>query len=326
MNKMGILLIALMLISVGFLSGCTENESNEYNESNEKNEPNENNEPNEPESIDSDGDGYTDDVDAFPNDSSEWLDSDNDGVGDNADAFPDDSTETNDSDNDGVGDNGDAFPHNSDEQYDSDNDGVGDNADAFPDDSTETNDSDNDGVGDNGDAFPDDPNEWKDTDGDGIGDNADIYDYGNGGLKVKLTRFEGDGSLDSDGGIIDPQFWIIINEPDIITGEWVEISRSSSSTYYDTIELINPLTAIVDVDDDIEVVGIEIYAFDEIEGGTLFDYIDINGRSSTKEYWSIGTGITSLYLQPRTFSDDGSLDLEDELDGIIEGVYEIIEV
>ena len=108
--------------------------------------------------------------------------------------------------------------------------------------------------------------------------------------------------------------------------EWVEISRSNSSTYYDTIELINPLTAIVDVDDDIEVVGIEIYAFDEIEGDALFDYIDINGRSSTKDYWNIITGITNLYLQPRTFSDDGSLDLEDELDGIIEGVYEIIEV
>jgi hypothetical protein len=186
-------------------------------------------------------------------------------------------------------------------------------------------DSDSDGYNDDVDSFPDDPDEWKDTDGDGIGDNADIYDYGNGGLKVNLTRFEGDGSLDSDGGIIDPQFWIIINEPDNITGEWVEINRSISSTYYDTIEIINPLIAIVDVDDDIEVVGIEIYALDEIEGGTLL-YIDINGNSSTRDIWSIGTGITNLYLKSRTFSDDGNLDLEDELDGIIEGVYEIIEV
>ena len=37
---------------------------------------------------DSDGDGYGDIIDAFPNDSTEWLDSDGDGVGDNADPYP----------------------------------------------------------------------------------------------------------------------------------------------------------------------------------------------------------------------------------------------
>jgi len=45
--------------------------------------------------IDSDGDGYPDDSDAFPYDESEWMDSDGDGIGNNAD--PDD-------DNDGMAD------------------------------------------------------------------------------------------------------------------------------------------------------------------------------------------------------------------------------
>lgn len=60
--------------------------------------------------ADSDEDGYEDDVDAFPEDPSEWLDTDGDGVGDNADVFPEDGSETQDTDSDGVGDNADAFP------------------------------------------------------------------------------------------------------------------------------------------------------------------------------------------------------------------------
>ena len=38
--------------------------------------------------TDSDGDGYNDDVDVFPDDENEWIDSDNDGIGDNSDGFP----------------------------------------------------------------------------------------------------------------------------------------------------------------------------------------------------------------------------------------------
>ena len=125
--------------------------------------------------YDTDGDGYGDQSDAFPNDENEWADSDSDGVGDNADAFPNDSTETMDSDSDGVGDNADAFPNDSTETTDSDSDGVGDNADAFPNDSTETTDSDSDGVGDNADAFPNDSTETMDSDGDGVGNNADAF-------------------------------------------------------------------------------------------------------------------------------------------------------
>ena len=58
--------IIIILITFGF-SGCIEEELVE---------------------IDSDGDGYNDDVDVFPDDVNEWIDSDNDGLGDNSDGFP----------------------------------------------------------------------------------------------------------------------------------------------------------------------------------------------------------------------------------------------
>ncbi|GEM_PF-2397865 len=124
---------------------------------------------------DSDGDGYADSLDQFPDDADEWTDLDGDGVGDNSDAFAQDAGETSDSDSDGVGDNSDLFPDDSSEWSDADNDGVGDNADEFPDDPDECSDSDSDGIGDKSDEFPDDPEEWNDADGDGLGDNIDLF-------------------------------------------------------------------------------------------------------------------------------------------------------
>ncbi|MGB1585242.1 MAG: hypothetical protein ACPHBS_05450, partial [Candidatus Thalassarchaeaceae archaeon] len=64
--------------------------------------------------LDSDGDSYGDNSDAFPEDAAEWLDTDNDSFGDNSDAFPEDATEWLDSDGDGVGDNNDAYPNDPD--------------------------------------------------------------------------------------------------------------------------------------------------------------------------------------------------------------------
>ena len=170
---------------------------------------------------DSDGDGYNDFEDRFPDDPEEWSDLDDDGVGDNHDAFPNDPTETWDADGDGVGDNGDAFPWDASESADSDGDGWGDNSDAFPDDSTEWVDTDGDGVGDNADTdadndgtddtdedsdgdgvnddqddFPFDANETTDTDGDGIGDNGD--DFPNDSNETTDTDGDGIGDNSDD--------------------------------------------------------------------------------------------------------------------------------
>ncbi|MCB1614639.1 MAG: FG-GAP repeat protein, partial [Pseudomonadales bacterium] len=134
-----------------------------------------------PAGLDSDGDGVSDKLDAFPADPAETTDSDGDGVGDNADAFPNDPAETTDTDGDGVGDNADAFPNDPTETTDSDGDGVGDNADLYPNDPTRwADDSDGDGYNDDVDAFPNDPTEWIDTDGDGIGNNLDDDDDNDG--------------------------------------------------------------------------------------------------------------------------------------------------
>ena len=119
------------------------------------------------EPLDSDGDGYDDESDEFPNDETEWSDSDSDGVGDNSDDFPNDASETKDSDGDGYGDNGDAFPNDSTQWADRDGDGYGDNR-----------------TGLNPDSCPDSPTtnveedgcaqeEILDSDGDGVFDSND---------------------------------------------------------------------------------------------------------------------------------------------------------
>lgn len=61
--------------------------------------------------TDSDGDGYIDSEDAFPNDPRYHLDSDRDGYADRIDAFPDDSKYHLDSDKDSYADEVDAFPY-----------------------------------------------------------------------------------------------------------------------------------------------------------------------------------------------------------------------
>ena len=118
MRKILVVLVGVVMITVGLMSGCSEKK------------------PVNNLVTDSDGDGYNDTVDAFPHNKTEWNDSDGDGVGDNTDAFPHDANETRDSDGDGVGDNTDAFPLDPTEWLDSDGDGVGDNADYFPYDAT----------------------------------------------------------------------------------------------------------------------------------------------------------------------------------------------
>ena len=134
---------------------------------------------------DSDGDGFADDFDAFPTNSSEWADSDNDGVGDNSDVFPTNSSEWADSDSDGVGDNSDVFPTNSSEWADSDSDSVGDNSDLCwytnPDTIVDNEgcsndqrlDDDDDNVNNQDDLCPQEKASGHDADADGCIDDSD---------------------------------------------------------------------------------------------------------------------------------------------------------
>lgn len=113
--------------------------------------------------LDSDGDGYNDDVDIFPSDVNEWLDTDSDGTGNNADM---------DDDGDGVNDTQDAFPLDSSESLDTDGDGTGNNKDY---------DDDNDGISDtkeieNGLDPLNSSDAILDNDGDGL---SNIYEINN---------------------------------------------------------------------------------------------------------------------------------------------------
>ncbi|MDP6324854.1 MAG: pre-peptidase C-terminal domain-containing protein [Candidatus Thalassarchaeaceae archaeon] len=176
---------------------------------------------------DTDGDGYTDDVDDFINDPTQWNDADGDGYGDNAsgnygDDFPLDATQWSDADGDGCGDNpngtnGDQFPFDPTQCSDQDGDGYGDNpngtnADAFPTDSTQWSDTDGDGYGDNpngnyADDFPQDATQWSDSDGDGYGDNPngnnpDLWPTD----PTQWADTDGDGYGDNPSGTSGDQF------------------------------------------------------------------------------------------------------------------------
>lgn len=146
---------------------------------------------------DSDGDGFRDSVDLFPQNSSEWSDYDMDGIGDNTDL---------DDDNDGYSDldettncnqyqsyaslpmDNSSTPPDYDEDfvcdyldYDDDNDGFSDDIDFFPFDSSEWSDYDLDGIGDNEDT---------DDDGDGIQDLYDYNDLADVGISLSIDTFK----------------------------------------------------------------------------------------------------------------------------------------
>ena len=112
---------------------------------------------------DSDGDGFEDDFDAFPTNSSEWADTDGDGIGDNSDVFPTDSSEWADSDGDGAGDNSDLCSNtNADTAVD--NDGCSDN---------QKLDDDDDGISNQDDLCPQEKASGHDADADGCIDDSD---------------------------------------------------------------------------------------------------------------------------------------------------------
>jgi len=138
---------------------------------------------------DSDGDGWMNSIDTFPEESSQWSDLDGDGFGDNSSGFEADecpsvpgfSTQDRfgcpDADGDGwsdedgdwtIEDGADEFPLDPKQWIDTDGDGWGDNH-SFQ------LDSDGMRVDVEGDALPDDPTQWRDADGDGFGDNSGGY-------------------------------------------------------------------------------------------------------------------------------------------------------
>ena len=179
--------------------------------------------------IDSDGDGFFDYQDAFPNDPSEWLDTDNDGIGNSIDLDDDgdgisddyeimlgtdplDPNDTpsdfnangipdalEDSDGDGLFDDIDLFPLDPTRGEDNDGDGIADNEDS---------DDDDDGIPDDQDDFPLDSRYSKDTDNDGIpnlidpDDDGDGYDDGEDVFPLDGTEHE-DTDLDGIGNNAD---------------------------------------------------------------------------------------------------------------------------
>ena len=146
--------------------------------------------------ADGDGDGYSDVIDAFPVDGTQWADIDEDGYGDNPDGTQGDACPARagtstldrfgcvDTDLDGWSDANDAFPQVNSQHLDTDGDGYGDHPDGFQPDAclneagTSTQDrfgcldTDDDGWSDANDAFPEEPTQSLDSDADGYGDNA----------------------------------------------------------------------------------------------------------------------------------------------------------
>jgi len=183
--------------------------------------------------LDSDGDGWSDDDDAFPNDGTQWKDEDGDRFGDNytyvwieitdpenpdkkirireqnGDAFTNDKTQWSDKDGDGWGDNStglkpDAFPNNETQWADGDGDGYGDNASRDAHQSDECRSMAGNSIGPEG--------KWIDTDGDGTLDEF-----------ITGDRW---GCVDSDGDGIsnaaDPCDW----DPEIRVGLETEVECS----------------------------------------------------------------------------------------------------
>jgi hypothetical protein len=222
--------------------------------------------------LDSDGDGWSDAGDDFPNDPTERLDSDSDGYPDSRDDFPFDPTQQTDSDGDGYGDNsngnlGDAYPNDASRYADSDRDGIDDQADAFPYDPTQTVDRDGDGMGDNpmgigADKFPDDATQWGDIDGDGYGDNPNGTNPD--AFPTDATQWsdaDGDGFGDNPAGRLydlfpdNPTQWIDDDEDglgDNLNGTEADpyLNDFDNDGFNDTIDILPRLASPGDLDAD----------------------------------------------------------------------------
>ena len=185
--------------------------------------------------LDTDGDGITDQIDAFPMEFTQWADADGDGYGDNpngylGDMFPTEPSQWADADADGYGDNadgvnGDAFPSNNEQWSDSDGDGYGDNANGLE-----------------GDKFKNEQTQWYDSDQDGFGDNPngitpDACPNTNG--FSKQDRF---GCLDSDlDGYSNPSAdWTVAQGADALPQQSTQWRDGDGDGYGDNITGASP--------------------------------------------------------------------------------------
>ena len=150
--------------------------------------------------ADSDGDGYFDTQDQFPEDAAAAFDNDGDGQPDAWLAGQSSATSSSglvldeDDDNDGVADADDAFPFDAAETLDIDGDGIGDNVDT---------DRDGDGVSNTADAYPNAAvTRLGDVDGDGRPDNCDaacIAAAADAYHSINAVRMLDDQDADNDG-------------------------------------------------------------------------------------------------------------------------------
>ena len=194
--------------------------------------------------VDNDGDGISNESDAFPDDPTRTQDSDNDGfddLEDNCINTPGNSTNDRtgcpDTDGDGYSDvtmpsqgntgwnltdGADAFPLEDTQWSDQDADGYGDNpagfqADDCPSEEGYSNidlfgcpDGDNDGTSQGDDAFPNDSTQWADQDGDGYGDNPNGTNPDACESVVGTSTIDRYGcpDEDSDGASDDNDLWL----------------------------------------------------------------------------------------------------------------------
>jgi len=195
--------------------------------------------------VDDDGDGMSNESDAFPNDPTRTQDTDGDGFDDLEDdcinAIGNSTVDRNacpDTDGDGYSDptlpignesgwnhssNGaDALPLNPTQWNDGDGDGYGDNPsgtqpDSCPSEEGYSNigtygcpDGDNDGSSQSNDAFPDEPTQWEDLDGDGFGDNPNGTQPDNCTTVIGTSHLDvyGCPDADSDGASDTNDLWV----------------------------------------------------------------------------------------------------------------------